>query len=170
MFRLWIISSSSLDLRFLLEGIYVLETFLDNSSTFLNLGFWEILKERPYEIIKSAKVIVRWVSLEVSNFWELPSIPKRSEAFEKLLELLLVVIFDTEVKPETVDELWMVDFMAAYDLFYKLAMDAFIFSKWSRRTSLWVYLKCWRSWYLVIWALSIGTYQILIFIPFILST
>ena len=53
---------------FLLGVIYVFKTFLDNSSTFLNLGFWEILKGRPSEIIRSAVAIVRHVSLEVINF------------------------------------------------------------------------------------------------------
>ena len=52
-------------MSFLLGGIYVLEMFLDNSSTFLNIGFWEILKERPYEIIRSDMAIVIQVSLEV---------------------------------------------------------------------------------------------------------
>ena len=52
----------------MLGGIYVLETFLDNSSTFLNLGFWARLKGRPSEIIRSAIAIVRRVSLEVINF------------------------------------------------------------------------------------------------------
>ena len=61
-------SSSSLDISFLLGGIYVLETFLDNSSTFLNIGFWGRLKGRPSEIIRSATAIVRQVSLEVVNF------------------------------------------------------------------------------------------------------
>ena len=104
-FCLWITSSSSLDMRFLLGGIYVLEKFLDNSSTFLNLGFWERLKGRPSEIIRSAIAIVRRVSLEVINFWELPSIPKTSEPFEKLLELLSCFIFDAEMEPEISDEL-----------------------------------------------------------------
>ena len=39
------------------------------------------------------------------NFRELPSIPKTSEPFEKLLELLSDVIFDAEVKPDITDEL-----------------------------------------------------------------
>ena len=81
----WIKSSSSLDLRFMLGGIYVLETFLDNSSTFLNLGIWERLKGRPSEIIRSDMAIVRRVSLEVIIFWWFPSIPKTSEPFEKIL-------------------------------------------------------------------------------------
>ena len=69
--------------------------------------------------------IVRQVSLEVSNFRELLLIPKTSEPFEKILELLLDVIFYAKVKPEISDELlsldevillelrWMVDSMAA---------------------------------------------------------
>ena len=85
--------------------------------------------------------IVRQVSLEVINFWDLPSIPKTSETFEKLLELFLVVIFDAELKPEISDELvpfaevtllelrWMVDLMVAADLFCKIAMDALFFSE-----------------------------------------
>ena len=69
----------------------------------------------------------------------MPSIPKTSEPFEKLLEILSVVIFDVELKPEISDELvsfdevillelgWMVDSMAAYDLLCRLVMDALIF-------------------------------------------
>ena len=144
MFYSWITSSSSLDISFLLGGIYVLETFLDKSSTFLNLGFWEILKGRPSEIIRSAIAIVRQVSLEIINFWELP--PKTSEPFEKLLELLSYDIFDAEEKPDIIDELvsfnevinlelqWMVDLMAEDELLCRLVMDALIFSEWSRRT------------------------------------
>ena len=152
MFCSWITSSSSLDIRFLLGGIYVLETFLDKYSTFLNLGFWEILKGRPSEIIRSAIAILRQLSLEVINFWELPSIPKTSEPFEKLLELLSDDIFDAEEKPDIKDELvsfnevihlelqWMVDLMAEDELFCRLVMDALIFFEWSRRTPLQVCL------------------------------
>ena len=46
-----------------------METFLNNSSTFLNFGFWERLKGRPSKIIISAIAIVRRVSLEVISFW-----------------------------------------------------------------------------------------------------
>ena len=95
----WITSSSFLDMGFVLGWIFVLETFLDKSSTFLNLGFWEILKGGPSDIIRSAIAIVRRVSLEVINFWELPSIPKISEQFEKLIELLSDDVFDTEENP-----------------------------------------------------------------------
>ena len=49
--------------------------------------------------------IIRRVLLEVISFWELSSIPKTSETFEKLLELLSVVLFDEEVKPGITDEL-----------------------------------------------------------------
>ena len=96
---------------------------------------------RPSEIIIYAMAIVRRVSLEVIIFWELPSIPKTSEPFDKLLELLSDVIFDAEVKPEISDELvsfdevillelWrMVDLVALDDLFYRLVMDTLIFSK-----------------------------------------
>ena len=57
------------------------------------------------------------------------SLPKISEPFEKLLELLSDVIFDAELKPDIRYELvsfdevillelrWMVDSMAADDLF-----------------------------------------------------
>ena len=81
--------------------------------------------------------MVRRVSLEVIDFLELPSIPKTSEPFEKLLEILSVVIFDAELMPEISYELlsfdeviilelrWMVNFMAAYDLFCKLANGCF---------------------------------------------
>ena len=100
MFCSWITSSSSLDMRFILGGIYVLETFLEKYNTFLNLGYWARSKEKPSEIIRPAMEIVRRFSSEVINFWELPSIPKTNEPFEKLLELLSVIIFDAEVKPE----------------------------------------------------------------------
>ena len=86
-------------MRFLLGGIYVLGTFLGNSSTVLNIGFWAILKGRPSEIIRSDISILRRVSLEVINFLELPSIPKTSETFENFLELLSYDIFDAEEKP-----------------------------------------------------------------------
>ena len=71
----------------------------------------------------------------------LPSIPKISEPFEKLLELLSDDIFDAEEKPDITDELvsfdeviilelqWMVDLMAVDDLYYRLVMDALIFSE-----------------------------------------
>ena len=85
MFCSWITSSSYLDMRFLLGRIYVLETILDNSSTFLNIGFWERLKGRPSEIITSAIAIVIQVSLEVINFWEFPSIPETSEHLKNFL-------------------------------------------------------------------------------------
>ena len=67
----------------MLVGIYVLETFLEKSSTLLNIGFWERLKGRPYDIIRSAVAIAIRVSLEAINFLELPSIPKIGEPFEK---------------------------------------------------------------------------------------
>ena len=70
-------------MSFILGGIYVLETFLYKSSAFLNIGLWERLKGSPYGIIRSDIAIVRRVSLEVNNFWELPSIPKTSESFAK---------------------------------------------------------------------------------------
>ena len=43
--------------------------------------------------------------MEVINFWELPSIPKISEPFGKLIELLSDDTFDAEDKPEITDEL-----------------------------------------------------------------
>ena len=70
---------------FMLGGIYVSKILLENSSTFLNLGFWGILKGRPSEIIRYAIEILIRVSLEVIIFLELPSIPKTSETFEKFL-------------------------------------------------------------------------------------
>ena len=94
---------------------------------------------RPYEIIGSDISIVRRVSLEVISFWELPYIPKISELFEKLLEVLSDDKFDAEEKPEITDEFvsfdevillelrWVVDLMAADDLFCRLVMDALIF-------------------------------------------
>ena len=60
----------------------------------MNIGFWEILKVIPYEIIGSAFAIVKRVLLEVINIWELPSIPKISEPFGKILELLSDDKFD----------------------------------------------------------------------------
>ena len=69
----------------------------------------------------------------------MPSIPKTSEPFEKLLELLSVVIFDADVKPDISDELVsfdevillelrrMMDSMAEDDLLCKIEMYAFIF-------------------------------------------
>ena len=68
-------------------------------------------------------------------------IPKISEPFEKLLELLSDDIFDAEEKPDIIDELvsfdevillelrWMGDLMASDDLFCRLVMDALIFSE-----------------------------------------
>ena len=43
--------------------------------------------------------------MEVIDFWELPSIPKTSEPFEELLDILSDVIFDAEAKPEISDDL-----------------------------------------------------------------
>ena len=83
--------------------------------------------------------MVRRVSLEVIDFLELPSIPKTSEPFEKLLELLSDDTFDVKDNIEiayklvSFDEVillelqWMVDLMAADDLFCRLVMDALIF-------------------------------------------
>ena len=80
------------------------------------------------------------------------SIPKTSEQFEKLLELLSDDIFDAEEKPEITDKLVsfdevilleirrMVDLMAADDLFCRLVMDGLIISELQRRTSFRVYL------------------------------
>ena len=85
--------------------------------------------------------IVRRVSLEVIYFWGLQSIPKVSEQFEKILVLLPVVIFDSELKDDISGTLVsyyeliilelrrMVDFLTSYDLIYKLEMDALIFSE-----------------------------------------
>ena len=69
MFCSWITSISLSDLRFLLGGICVLETFLHKSSTFLNIGFLERLKRSPSQIIISVIAILRQVSLEAINFW-----------------------------------------------------------------------------------------------------
>ena len=87
-------------MSFLFGGIYVLKTSLDNSSTFLNLGFWARLNGRPSEIIRSAIEIVKRVSLEVISFWELPSKLKIGVPFETLLEVLSNDKFDAEEKPE----------------------------------------------------------------------
>ena len=70
----------------------------------------------------------------------MPSIPKISETFEKILELLSDDKFDAEEKPEIAYELvsfyevillelrWMVALMEADDLFCRLVMDDLIFS------------------------------------------
>ena len=93
----------------------------------------------PSEKIRSAMAVVRQVLLEVINFWSLPSIPKTSKPFEKLFELLLVIIFDAEVKSEIPDELvsfdeeilleplWMLDLMASDEIFCRLVMNDLIF-------------------------------------------
>ena len=52
----------------MLGGTYVFETLFFNSSTFLNIGFWEILKKTPSKMIRSAIEIVRQVLLEVIGF------------------------------------------------------------------------------------------------------
>ena len=141
MFCSWMTSSSYLGVSFLLGGIYFLDTLLDKSDTFLNLGFWERLNRRPSEIIRSAIAIVRRVSLDVTNSWEFPSKPKTSDPFEKLLKLLSDYIFDAEDNPEITYELvsfdeviilelrWMLDLMAEDDLFCILVMDDFILSE-----------------------------------------
>ena len=90
---------------FLLGGIYVLEMILDDSINFLNIGFWERLKGRTSEIIRSAIAIVRRVLLEIITFLSFSSIPKIGESFEKLLGLLSDDIFDAEEKPAITDEL-----------------------------------------------------------------
>ena len=71
----------------------------------------------------------------------MPYIPKISEPFEKLLEVLSDNKFDAEEKPDIKDELvsfdevillellWMVDSMAEDDLFCRLVMDAIILSE-----------------------------------------
>ena len=70
----------------------------------------------------------------------MPSITKISEPFETLLELLLVVVFDADLKADisytlvSFDEVvllelrCMVDLMTADDVFYKLEMYDLIFS------------------------------------------
>ena len=70
----------------------------------------------------------------------MPYIPKISEPFEKILELLSDDIFDAEENPEITYELvsfdvamilelrWMVGSIAANDLFCRLVMYALIFS------------------------------------------
>ena len=69
------------------------------------------------------------------------SIPKISEPFETLLELLLVVIFVVELKADISDMLvsfdeviilelqYVVDSMAEDDLFCNLEIDALVFSE-----------------------------------------
>ena len=71
----------------------------------------------------------------------MPSIPKISEPYEKLLKVLSDDKFDAEEKPDITDELvsfdevillelqWMVYSMAADDLLCRLVMDALIFSE-----------------------------------------
>ena len=43
--------------------------------------------------------------MEVINFWELSSLPKTREPFEKLFQLLSDEIFDLEEKLDITDEL-----------------------------------------------------------------
>ena len=95
---------------------------------------WKI----PSEIIRLAMAIVRYILLEVTVFWELPSVPKISEPFETFLELLPVHIFYSELKDDISDtSVWfdevvllelrcMVNSMAEYDLFCKLETDTLI--------------------------------------------
>ena len=71
----------------------------------------------------------------------MPSLPKTSEPFENLLDLLSDDRFDAKEKTEISVELvlfdevillelrWMVDSMAADDLLCRLVMDALIFSE-----------------------------------------
>ena len=71
----------------------------------------------------------------------MPSKPKIGVLFETLLEVLSNDKSDAEENPEIKDELvsfdevillelrWMVDSMAADDLFCRLVMDALIFSE-----------------------------------------
>ena len=78
----------------------------------------------------------------------MPSIPKISEPFEKLLEVLSDDKFYAEEKHDITYELvsfdevillelrWMVYLMAADDLFCRLVMDALIFSEYSCKTPL----------------------------------
>ena len=93
-----------------------METFHDNSSTFLNLGFSERLNGRPFDIIEYSFAIVKQVLLEIISSCEFPSIPNISENFEKLLELLADVIFDAKVKPDITDELVSLDEMVLLEL------------------------------------------------------
>ena len=48
-------------MSFVLGGIHILETFLDKLITFFNIGFWERLKGRPSDIIRSDMEIGRRV-------------------------------------------------------------------------------------------------------------
>ena len=78
----------------------------------------------------------------------MPSIPKISEPFEKLLEVLSDDKFDAEEKPEITDKLVsfdeviilklrpMVDLMAADDLLCRLVMDALIFPRIIKKNTL----------------------------------
>ena len=71
----------------------------------------------------------------------MPSIPKISEPFEKLLEVLSDDNFYVEGKPKITYELvsfdeviilevlWMVNLISADDLFCRLVMNALIFSE-----------------------------------------
>ena len=71
----------------------------------------------------------------------MPYIPKISEPFEKLLEILSDDKLDAEEKPEITDELvsfdevillellWMVDSMVADELLCRLVMNALTFSE-----------------------------------------
>ena len=155
-----------------------MEKFLSDYSTFLNIFVWVISKDSTYEILIPDMKIVRRVSLEVIDFWEIPSIPKIREPFDTFIELISVFIFDAEIKVEISDILvlfnevillglrYMVDLMPEDDLFCKLEVYYFNFFEFLRRTSFQTCLKCWGYLYLVIWTLSLRTKQLLICIPF----
>ena len=124
---------------FLFGGIKVFVKLLTNSSIFLNIGFWERLKEILAEKNIPAIETVRKVSLEVIELWELPPIPKIFETFELLLVILSVVIFD-EVPKDNISDMFksfdeaiilklqcLMDPMTANDLLCKLEMEDLIF-------------------------------------------
>ena len=81
MFWYLITSKRSLYIRFLFWGWYLFDTVLYKSSTFLNLGLWDRLKERPLEIMGSDIAFVRRVSLEVIIFCVLFPLIKKIEPF-----------------------------------------------------------------------------------------
>ena len=67
--------------------------------------------------------IVRRVSLEEIYFSEFSSIPKISEQFVTLIELLSVLVFDTDLKSNILDLLVSFDEVILLDLWFIVDSD-----------------------------------------------
>ena len=117
-------------------GLINFDIVLANFCTFLNLGFWDRLKDKPSEITRSAIATVRRVSLEVIIFCMLLSPVKKIKPFwgvvgflsGDLLQLVLkddvsyiAVVFD-EYRPLEVR--WIFDSTTSDDLSCKRDMDS----------------------------------------------